>query len=139
MAASIPEQMPEPIQAGNPVCLPVSAPDGDAAGLRARDRVLLYTRGMDVEPLAGLEYALDSLRRAGPQAGPTEAMTELRGLLREHDLSLRLTGPDGQLLRSVPAMNRRRMIAEEMDRLPLLTAVRRWLRRLAGLPNKGRG
>ena len=40
--------------------------DTDANSLaRARDRVLLYTRGMGVEPLLSVELALESMRRAG--------------------------------------------------------------------------
>ncbi len=37
--------------------------------LFARDRVLLYTRGMDIEPEDGVALALESLRRAGRNAG----------------------------------------------------------------------
>ena len=119
----------------------------DVVSARVRDRVLLYTRGMDVEPLASVEFALKSLRRAGSRAGsrgsaaeadPAAAMAELHALLRENHIDLHLTDADGQLLRSAPPMNRRRMVAEEMDRIPLLTSLKRFIRKLRGLPEKGR-
>jgi hypothetical protein len=109
-----------------PPVLPVLEDSGN--DLRARDRVLLYMGGMDVEPILGLEIALDSLRRAGPQAGPAAAMRELYDLLQGRGLSSRITDADGQLLCSVPPMNRSRMIPEEMDRLPFLTSLKRRLR-----------
>jgi len=116
-----------------------SDPERDGARLHACDRVLLYVRGMDVDPLTGLEYALDSLRRADPQSGPAGAMRALHDLLRENGLSAGLADADGQLLRSMPPMNRRPMVAEEMDRLPLLTFVRRLLGKPADPPDTGRG
>jgi len=131
------EPLSAPAQAAG--TLRASAPQRNDAALLARDRVLLYVRGMDVEPLAGLEYAVNSLRRADPQSGPAAAMRELHDLLRENGLSLRLEDAGGQMLRSMPPIRRRSMAAEEMDRLPLLTAARRWLRKPAGPPDKERG
>ncbi len=104
-------------------------------GVSARDRVLLYTRGMDVAPLLSLELALESLRRADP-ADPDIVMRELHSLLREHKIGQHLAGCDGAHLRSTPPMIRRPMIAEEMDRIPLLTALKRIFRKLGTAPDQ---
>lgn len=118
---------------------------------RARDRVLLYARGLDVDPVLSLELALESLRRSDPRReGPPDpavgnmaevrdkrgaafeierAMGALYELLSEKGLTPGLTDSQGEPLRSVPAMNRRSMIAEEMDRSPL----RRVLKKLGSI------
>ena len=79
-----------------------------------RDKVLLYVRGMDLPPVEGVELALESLRRAGDGAMPDMMMGELYGILREKGFPPRLVGPDGSPLASVPPMNRRSMIPEDM-------------------------
>lgn len=114
---------------------------------RARDRVLLYTRGMGVEPLLSVELALESMRRAASDGTPLPggedvadgadpatvvAMEGLRALFAERGIVPYLPDADGKLLRSMPPMNRRPMIAEEMDR-SLLRRAARGLLRLLGL------
>lgn len=119
--------------------------------LKARDRVLLYTRGISVDPLLGAELALDALKRnsrkqrqeevvtinEGPAAQthialPTDevcaAVEELFALLQERDMHLPLLDKNGQPLRSTPPMNRRPMIAEEMDRSLLKRAFHKLLK-----------
>lgn len=107
-----------------------TVPAGDKAlALRARDRVLLYTRGMELEPLPGVELALESLRRAagGKEPGyPPEhpldvagAMRALRAVLAEHGLSPEVEAPGGGRLVSSPPIRRS----------PLAPAADTWFRR----------
>lgn len=135
-----------------------SGPREEEAMARTRDRVLLYTRGLGVEPFLSLDLALESLRRAdarkkdlsSPDTAATpapfseasgasvadmeRAMEALYGLLREKDICLGYVDTRGEPLRSAPPMNRRSMIAEEMDRSPL----RRILKRLESLTRPGK-
>ncbi|MDL2316701.1 hypothetical protein LJC59_06435 [Desulfovibrio sp. OttesenSCG-928-A18] len=132
----------------NPDLCRLSLKNGQIECPRARDRALLYTRGLDIDPMSSVELALESLKRAGErwenrqndtlaslpggaapaaEAGPSPAalvMEELHALLRERQIALRFTTSDGQLLRSTPPMNRKRMIAEDMDYSPLRRAVK---------------
>lgn len=86
----------------------------DERGQRARDRVLLYLRGMDVPPLESVDLARESLSRSAPHADPAEAMRTLRGLLLERGLAHGAQNSRGERLLSAPPMNRRPMIAEEL-------------------------
>lgn len=103
-------------------------------------RVLLYTRGMDLDPLCGLELALEALRRAEAGAcaraeerpGLVCALEELYARMRENAVSLRVLDGQGRELRSAPPMNRQSMIAEEMDITPVRSAVKRLLRKWTG-------
>lgn len=90
--------------------------DDKALALQARDRVLLYTRGMGLDPLPGVEFALESLRRAVGGKEPeypldaAEAMRALRAVLAEHGLKPEVKAPDGGRLVSSPPLERRSMI-----------------------------
>ncbi|MDR3074271.1 MAG: hypothetical protein LBV01_06065 [Deltaproteobacteria bacterium] len=102
----------------------------------SRDRVLLYTRGMSVNPIQGLDLALRSLRAAGENARPATVMEELYRILGEEGVYPEMKDASGAPLASAPPMNRRSMVAKDMDQLslagalvtlfrPLLAALRR--------------
>ncbi|CAK7011168.1 MAG: hypothetical protein DELT_02090 [Desulfovibrio sp.] len=59
-----------------------------APDFSGRDRVLLYTRGMNLSPVRGVALALRSLRRAGEDAPAAIIMSELFATLRENRLRL---------------------------------------------------
>lgn len=99
---------------------------------RAADRVLLYARGLDLEPVSAVELALESMRRAGlahcdenPE-GPAlhEVMAEFRRLLDGRQGILCVTDAGGTPLASMPPLSRRTMLPEEMDRSPLKRALK---------------
>ncbi len=99
---------------------------------KIRDRLLLFARGMDAEPLLSMEIATESMRRAQARSAahnvplsPQAAMAELHGLLREKGITPQLANAEGQRLRSTPPMNRRPMVAEEMDRSLLRLLARK--------------
>lgn len=121
--------------------LNITALDTDTDTLQARDRVLLYTRGMDVGAVASLKLALGALRRAEnidptprtaesaqaavqsvePTNGtpalpvpPERVMRELFSLLHESGMTTHLQDPSGERLQSMPPLNRRYMIAEPL-------------------------
>ena len=98
--------------------------NAEAKRLAARDRVLMYTRGMDIDPETGIALALESLRRAGKNADPNKVMRELFNLLQEKGQSQFMTGTEGRLLVCAPAMSRRSMIAKDMEQLSLIEAIR---------------
>ena len=106
--------------------------------LAARDRVLMYTRGMDINPEAGVALALESLRRAGTDAGPDKVMEELFSLLQEKGPQI-ITDAEGLPLVCAPAMNRRAMVAKDMETLSLTKALRSRLLDLADLFARKRG
>lgn len=110
-----------------------AAPPPDERGQRARDRVLLFVRGMDLPPLESVDLARESLNRSGTDVPPAEAMRVLRELLAERGLAHSLLNSRGERQLSAPPMNRRPMIAEELDRKPWLTALRRVFHRLTDL------
>ncbi len=101
---------------------------GLSAGQRAaRDRVLLYIKGLDLPPDRGLFIAARSLEEA--PASPEGAMDALERLLREEGFSPDLVDRGGRRISSFPPLNRTVMVAEEMDRLPWRTSLVRFLRR----------
>ena len=75
--------------------------------LVARDRVLLYTRGMDMDLEDGVALALESMRRAGKEAEPGKVMEELFGILQERQHSPVISKADGLPLTCSPGLNRR--------------------------------
>lgn len=100
----------------------------DSKGIVARDRVLLYTRGMDIEPEEGVGLALESLRRAGRGAGPDKVMEELFGLLRENGGPPVVTGSEAAPLVCAPPMNRKTVLPKDMEPLSLTAAIIKWCR-----------
>lgn len=102
---------------------PQNASLPDERGQRARDRVLLFLRGMDLAPLESVDLARESLSRSGPQADPADAMRELRALLAERGLAHSSRNSRGERLMSAPPMNRRPMIAEELTPRSRLAAL----------------
>ncbi|MCH5277428.1 MAG: hypothetical protein J1E80_06285 [Desulfovibrionaceae bacterium] len=92
--------------------------DDMSLALRARDRALLYTRGMGLEPLSGVELALESLRRAaggtkGDSPCPWDAARVMRALwavLEDHGLRPGVDAPDGGPLVSSPPLQRSPMV-----------------------------
>ncbi len=114
------------------------APDSPPA-LEARDRVLLYTSGLELDPVEGVELALQSLRQSKDASGglqAQEAMRSLYDLLRRKGVPLEARDRRGQPLRSAPALHRSSMLAEEMELNPLRGAIRRCLRNVSGRPAK---
>jgi hypothetical protein len=113
----------------------------DMESLLARDRVLLYIRGMDLNTVHSAELALKSLRRAGstiplakdgtpvPEAerqSPTvEVMDSLYTIMRDMAVPLYITDEHGKKLTCAPPMNRRAVIAQPMNTLRLLPQFKR--------------
>jgi hypothetical protein len=110
----------------------------EAQGVRADERAFSYILGLGLPPAPSLELALEALRRAGETSGSAApdcqaVMTAVRDLLRERGVDPEgREGGGGPGLSSTPPLNRRAMIAEEMD----LSFIRRLRRRLfsAGTP-----
>jgi hypothetical protein len=93
-----------------------------AAGRRlAGERVLLYVRALDMEPVRGLTLAAKSLE--GGPASPSEAMDALALLLEKEGLPAPSGRPEAPRLASSPPVNRRSMKSAEMDRLPWRTSI----------------
>lgn len=107
----------------------------------ARDRVVLYVTALDLPPFKGLELALESLKRSGP-TDVTKAMRTLRELLAEHGLDRGIRTSEGAHLSSQPPLNRGTMVAKELDRLPWLSGLKRfltrWMRDLLGQTDRER-
>jgi hypothetical protein len=102
-------------------------PPSDSAHMAARDRLLLYTRGMDIDPEGGLALALESLRRAGPDAEPEKAMRELFALIQESGHSPLMPGENDQPLVSAPPMSRVTLLPRDMEPLSFSAAVKKWI------------
>lgn len=102
----------------------------DTRSLVARDRVLLYTRGMDIPAEKGVALALESLHRSGQDAGPDAVMSELFAVLREHGYLPAIPGPEDRLLTSAPPLRRMRVLPRDMEPLSLTTALMKWFRSL---------
>jgi len=126
------------------VTFPAERPEGSrpevSPGQRAaRDRVLLYVKGLDLPPVLGLSLAARSLEEA--PSSPEGAMDALERLLREEGFSPDIMDRGGRRISSFPPLNRAVMVAEEMDRLPwrtsLLRFLRRWSRELFGGKTNG--
>ncbi|MEA4952363.1 MAG: hypothetical protein VB107_06785 [Aminivibrio sp.] len=113
----------------------MNTPEQRAAG----DRVLLYVRGLGIQPARGLALAARSLEEA--PSSPEGAMDALERLLREEGFSPDLLDRGGRRISSFPPLNRTVMVAEEMDRLPWRTSLvrflRRWRRELFGGKTNG--
>lgn len=113
---------------------------------RTRDRVLLYARGLDLDPVLAVELALESLREAGLAEGGAQAaasdapasstpeaqapclpraMSAMRRLLRERGDNALITNASGRPLVSMPPLNRLPMLPEEMDRSPLKRVLKK--------------
>lgn len=113
--------------------------NAEARKLVARDRVLLYTRGMDIDPETGVALALESLHRAGADAGPDKVMGELFHILREKYHS-RIMADDGKHpLASAPPLNRRAMVAKDMESFSFFGGLRARFRSLTALFNRPPG
>lgn len=115
---------------------PLSPTASPVSAFAGRDRVLMYTRGMDVSPEKSVELALQSMRQAGENAPADAVMERLFHLLRKEYPASRLLDRDGEPLVSAPPMNRNTMIAEDMSRLSLIAPLLRWLRAFFGVDGK---
>lgn len=111
-----------------------------ASAFAGRDRVLLYTRGMNLTPAKGVTLALRSMRRAGENAPPAKIMRELFLTLEENNFPLTLSDEKGEPLVSSPPINRRPMIAEEMIHFSIGGALKAWffslVRKIRGKENR---
>ena len=90
---------------------------------------------MGLDPLPGVELALESLRRAvgdeergSPVLDVAGAMQALRAILEEHGISPEVEAPDGGRLVSSPPLNRSRMVPGP-DTWSLRARIRRRFRR----------
>lgn len=95
-------------------------------GFTGRDRVLLYTRGMNQSPAKGVALALRSMRRAGEYAPAAKVMEELFRTLQENEVPIFVATEDGTPLVSTPPINRRVMIAEDMVQFSFFGTLRKW-------------
>lgn len=121
---------------------PPASENGGSSGVSAaagRDRVLLYTRGMDLDPVHGVELALSSLRRAGEGASPGKIMGELFSILESKGPTLLPCDSQGRRLVSVPPMNRRAMLPEDMDPLSLTAYLKNRAARFFSSPARKTG
>ncbi|MBP3730682.1 MAG: glucans biosynthesis glucosyltransferase MdoH, partial [Mailhella sp.] len=98
--------------------------------LRVRDRILLYARGLDLDPKASVELALESLKRC-KSTHPTyaEAFSCLHAILEEKGEELLQDGRIPQM-QPVPDITRSSMLAEELDRTPWLSIFKKTLNNL---------
>lgn len=111
---------------------PHLTPPPDPKSLIARDRVLLYTRGMDIPPESGVALALESMRRAGPGAEAEKVMEELFATLRENNAFPIIAGQQSSFLVSAPPLNRRTVLPRNMEPLSFTAALVRWFKALYG-------
>jgi len=111
---------------------PYLTPPPDPKSLIARDRVLLYTRGMDIPPESGVALALESMRRAGPDAEAEKVMEELFAALRGKNTFPIIAEQQNSFLVSAPPINRRTVLPRNMEPLSFTAALRRWIRNLCG-------
>lgn len=98
----------------------------------ARDRVMLYLRGLEMDDMTSLELATECLRRTGENADPGRVMAELRVLLQERGVFFHLTDPSGRQLQSYPPINRRSMVSEGVDWFTLYGTAKKVMLRVFG-------
>ncbi len=95
--------------------------------LRVRDRILLYARGLDLDPKESVELALEALKRCqSPHPSYAEAFTCLHAILAERGKELLQNGQIPQL-QPVPDITRSSMLPEELDRTPWLSIFKKTL------------
>lgn len=91
---------------------------------KIRDRILLYARGLDIDPVLALDLALQSMRESiheqsmGPEKDSlrlAEAMAEFRRLLLAREQNSQVTNAAGLPLTSMPPINRCHMLPEDMN------------------------
>ena len=102
-----------------------------------RDRVLLYTRGMEIDPVQGVSLALKALRLAGPGAGPGRVMEEMFHILHNNDVMPDVRDAQGRLIASAPPMNRSIVVADDMEQLSLSGAIAHFFRSRFAPPGGG--
>lgn len=110
-----------------------------SAAYAGRDRALLYTRGMGIDPLKSVSLALESLSRAGSAAPPSVVMEQLFQILREQDVTPLLCDEDGARLISAPPMNRTHVVARDVDPLSLSGALAAFFRNVFRKPGQKPG
>lgn len=103
-----------------------------AKSLIARDRVLLYTRGMNIPPDMGVELALQSMRGAGPDAEASAVMEELFAILRETGMAAVMPEQRDEPIASAPPIHRTTVLPRDMEPLSFTAAALLWLRNLPG-------
>lgn len=105
---------------------------------KIRDRVLLYARGLDIDPVLALNLALQSMREGGcDQSAGVErytphlagAMSSFRRLLHAQGHSGQVVDPAGRPLRSMPPINRSSMLPEDMN----CFSIKRFFKKLGSL------
>ena len=106
-------------------------PASVSAAYAGRDRALLYTRGMGIDPAESVALVLESLSRAGNGAPPPVVMEELFHIARERYAKPVLIDEIGAPLVSMPPMNRTPVVARDVDPLSLSGALAAFFRKLA--------
>lgn len=96
--------------------------------VHACNRLLLYMHSLDMRALPSLELAMESMRRAGGEAGLEAIMDEMHTQLREHGVELQIRDSQGRLLRSAAPMNRRSMLSGDVSR----NSLYKWMRTVIG-------
>lgn len=99
-----------------------------------RDRALLYTRGMDVDPLESVDLVRQSLAEAGPEASPGEVMEKLFALLRKTRREPVVLNDDDRPVVCSPPMNRSVVLAKDMEQLSLCGMIADIFRKKAATP-----
>ncbi len=98
--------------------------------LRVRDRILLYARGLDLDPKESVDLALESLKRCpSPHPSYAEAFASLHAILKERGKELLQDGEIPQM-QPVPDIRRSSMLPEELDRTPWLNIFKKSLHNL---------
>lgn len=105
-------------------------PASVSAAFAGRDRALLYTRGMGIDPVESVALVLESLTRAGENAPPPVVMEELFLIAREKYAKPLLYDENGAPLVSAPPMNRTHVVARDVDPLSLSGALAAFFRKL---------
>ncbi len=101
----------------------------DAIRFAARDRILLYIRGMDIDPESGVALALEGMRKAGPDAAPDKTMEALFGLMEQAGPPM-IHDADGRSLVCTPPLHRSVVVAREMEPLSFGALLGKVLRRV---------
>ena len=91
------------------------------------DRIILYIKGLDIEPITGLEMALECLQQASDRNNNLNIQECMENLY--HLLYIKKLDPENlyKYPPSTPVLNRRSMIAESLNNK---SAMRHILKRL---------
>ena len=110
------------------------------AAFAGRDRALLYTRGMDIDPVKSVSIVMESLSRSGNDAPPSAVMGELFHILQAGCTDTIIHDKIGEPLTSAPPINRTHVLAKDVEPLSLTGALAVFFRKqLKKLTEKYKG